>query len=72
MTFLIVLVAIALVVVAPMFLCFAMAWERDKHPKATGYVLAGLVIAVLLAALTFHHFFPSCHSSAFRPGIVRC
>lgn len=66
------LIAIALVVVAPMFLCFAIAWELDQHPKIARLALAGLVIAVLLAALTFHHFFPSCHFSAFRPGIDRC
>ena len=72
LNFFIFLLAITLMVAAPMFLCFAFAWGFDKYPGITRWALAGLVIAVLLAALTFHRFFPDCHSQAFRPAVVRC
>ena len=72
MSFLIALVAIALVVVTPMFGCVAIWWGFSNYPKITGLVLGGLIFALILAALTFHHFFPNCHFSAFRAVITRC
>ena len=41
----------------------------NTWPKLTGLALALFVIALLFAALTFHHFFPQC---VFFLRIVRC
>jgi hypothetical protein len=62
--------AIGFVIVAPAAGWMAASWGFNTYPRTTGILLLALFVVLVLAALSFNHFFPYCH--AYLRGGVTC
>jgi len=67
--------AIVFVTVFPIAVPVAVWWGFNNHPRVAALALASFVFAVILAALTYRHFFPNCVPGAAllrNPAVVMC
>jgi hypothetical protein len=70
---LVLIAAIAVAIALPVYGYPALLWGFQNRPKTTAAILVAFVAVVLIAALSFHHFFPRC---GYSPGLlargIRC
>ncbi|HVU21679.1 MAG TPA: hypothetical protein VHE09_13190, partial [Rhizomicrobium sp.] len=65
--------AIVFITVLPIAGPVAVWWGFNNHPKVTSLTLATFILALVIAALTYRHFFPNCRPAfPFNPGVVVC